>query len=111
MDQLEKCIGEFEITAFDFFEKLYEGDMLHYGSFKVKIYENQNNEFSGFTNLRLTDSLGFGGYEGGSGFGKTAEQALKETIQNFMENLRAYKEKKNRGLVKEDLVLLSYDEF
>lgn len=112
IDQIEKCIGEFEITALDFFENLYEGDILHYGSFKVKIYEGQNNaEFTGFTNLRLIDSLGLGGYEGGTGFGTTIEQALEDTIQNFMNNLTEYNKTKKSGLTKEDFVLVSYDEF
>lgn len=106
IDYIEKCVAEFEITALDFFETVYEGDTIHYGSFKVKIYESQNTQpnigenekFTGFTNLRLKDSLGFGGYEGGIGFGITIEQALEDTVRNFIGNIKDYKVKKKRSL-------------
>lgn len=42
IDAIEKCVAEFEITALRFFEELYEYDIIHYGAFKVKIYERQN---------------------------------------------------------------------
>lgn len=107
---IEKCVGEFDITALDFFEGLYEGDIIHYGMFKVKIYEGQDKPaFTGYTNLRLKDSSG--GYEGGFGYGTTLELALENTIRNFMENLIEYKNNKKSGLCKEDLVLLTYDEY
>lgn len=117
IEQIEKCVGEFEITALNFFERLFKGDTIHYGSFKVKIYENQNKfsnpyinaNFTGYTNLRIKDSTG--GYEGGIGFGATMEEALENTVRNFMNNFTEYNEQKKRGLLKEDLVLLSYDEF
>lgn len=119
IDYIEKCVGEFEITALDFFETVYEGDTIHYGSFKVKIYESQNtlhntdenDQFTGFTNLRLKDPLGLGGYEGGVGFGITIEQALENTIRNFIGNIKDYKVEKKKGLCIEDFVLLSYDEY
>lgn len=119
IDYIEKCVAEFEITALNFFETVYEGDTIHYGSFKVKIYESQNTQlnidenekFTGFTNLRLKDPLGLGGYEGGIGFGITIEQALEDTIRNFIGNIKDYKVEKKKGLCKEDFVLLSYDEF
>lgn len=119
IDYIEKCVGEFEITALDFFETVYEGDTIHYGSFKVKIYESQNtlhntdenDKFTGFTNLRLKDPLGLGGYEGGVGFGITIEQALENTIRNFIGNIKDYKVEKKKGLCIEDFVLLSYDEY
>ncbi|MFL0582605.1 hypothetical protein ACH0B6_08535 [Solibacillus silvestris] len=119
IDYIEKCVGEFEITALDFFETVYEGDTIHYGSFKVKIYESQNtlhntdenDKFTGFTNLRLKDPLGLGGYEGGVGFGITIEQALENTIRNLIGNIKDYKVEKKKGLCIEDFVLLSYDEY
>lgn len=119
VDYIEKCVAEFEITALDFFEMVYEGDTIHYGSFKVKIYERQNTQFdfdesvrfTGVTNLRLKDSLGLGGYEGGVGFGITIEQALEDTVRNFISNIKDYKARKKKGLGKEDFVLIAYDEF
>lgn len=119
VDYIEKCVAEFEITALDFFEDLYEDDIIHYGSFKVKVYEQQSLQsfshespgFTGFTNLRLKDSYGQDGYEGGMGFGRTLEEALENTIRNFMDNLKERKNQRKAGLYKEDLVLLAYDEF
>ena len=109
VDYVERCIAEFEITALNFFETIYE-DVIHYGAFKVKVYERQVGEtYIGVTNLRLQDS--FGGYEGGLGSGKSMEQALENTVNNFIENIMAYKSKKGMNLSKEDFVLLAYDEF
>lgn len=106
-----------KLQRLTFFERLFKGDAIYYGSFKVKIYENQNKfsnpyinaNFTGYTDLRIKDSTG--GYEGGIGFGDTMEEALENTVRNFMNNFTEYKEQKKRGLLKEDLVLLSYDEF
>lgn len=119
IDYVEKCVGEFEITALRFFKKVYEGDTIHYGAFKVKVYENQNiqlrpyesNGFTGVTNLRLKDPMGLGGYEGGIGFGMTVEQALDETVRKFLRNIMDYKAEKKMGLCKEDFVLIDYNEF
>jgi len=116
IDAIEKCVAEFEITALRFFEELYEDEIIHYGAFKVKIYERQNmhsssqgSGFTGFTNLRIKSPDG--GYEGGIGFGATIEESLEETIRNFMSNLKKFKDEKKSGLNNEDLVLLAYDEF
>ena len=119
IDYVEKCVAEFEITALRFFKKVYEGDTIHYGAFKVKVYQNQNiqlrpyesTEFTGVTNLRLKDSMGLGGYEGGIGFGDTVEQALEDTVRNFFGNVMERKAMKKMGLCKEDFVLIDYDEF
>jgi len=114
IDEIEKCVGEFQISALDFFEDLYEGDTIHYGTFKVKIYENQKSDtndlnFTGYTNLKLIDLTG--GFEGGIGFGETIEQALEDTIHNFIDKLSDFKKLKKKGLDKEDLTLVDYDEF
>lgn len=118
IDYIEKCVAEFEITALNFFEEVYEDGFIHYGAFKVKIYEKQsmhidNHEhgFTGFTNLRLKDPLNEGGYEGGVGFGHSIEQALESTIRNFTDNIKAYQANKKAGLSEDDFVLLNYDEF
>lgn len=76
----------------------------------MKIYETQDDSsFKGYTNLWITDSAD--GYEGGFGYGTSVEQALEETIRNFMDNLLEHKKNKQAGLSKEDLVLLPYDEY
>lgn len=110
VETIEKCVGEFEITALRFFEELFEGDIIHYGLFKVKIYEGQTSPFySGYTNLRIKTPEG--GYEGGYGSGNSIEQALEETVHNFLGNLTQFKHEKKSGLCKEDIVLLTYDEY
>ena len=43
--------------------------------------------------------------------GGTIEQALEETIHNFIDKLVDYKEAKKKGLDKEDFILVDYDEF
>ncbi|MEC1178602.1 hypothetical protein P9B03_08920 [Metasolibacillus meyeri] len=114
IDCIEKCVAEFEITALKFFSEVCEDGIIHYGAFKVKIYERQSiheNGFTGVTNLRLADPLNKGGYEGGIGFGTSIEQALESTICNFTDNIKAYHAKKKTGLSKDDFVLLNYDEF
>lgn len=110
VDSIEKCVAEFEITALRFFEELFVGDIIHYGLFKVKIYESQTSPyFSGFTNLRIRSPEG--GYEGGYGSGISIELALENTVRNFMGDLMEYKRQKQSGLCEDDLVLLPYDEY
>lgn len=114
--QIEKCIGEFEITALDFFEELFEGDVIHFGAFKVKIYEtqtvqfdsNDNYNFIGYTNLKVKSPFG---NEGGIGYGHSLEQALEQTIKDFMNKLLEFKNEKKSGLEKKDIILVDYDEF
>lgn len=113
ISQIEKCVSEFEVSALDFFETIYLDQKIEYGTFKVKIYENQqdtnNFYYTGYTNIRLRTLEG--GYEGGIGFGTTIDETLENTIYNFMNNIKLYKKSKGLGLVLEDFVLLSYDEF
>ena len=46
---IEKCVSEFDIM---------ELIKTPYGKFKVKIYEKQNGEFCGYTNLKIRDEDG-----------------------------------------------------
>lgn len=112
INSIEKLVSEFDISALSFFEEMYEDDTIHYGSFKVRIYESQNDESThliGYTNLKLKDPLG--GYEGAVGYGKTVEDALQATINNFLKMITEYKQNKKSGLNKEDFTIVSYDEF
>lgn len=112
INTIEKLISEFEVTALTLLEEVFEGDIIHYGSFKVRIYEEQNtdsNHLVGYTNLKLKDS--FGGYEGAVGYGSTIEEALQDTIENFKALVYEFKNARERNLIKEDFYLVNYDEF
>ncbi len=61
---IEKCVGELLKTP--------------YSKFKVKIFESQKGVYTGYTNLLINDDPGVGS-------GKSVEDALKETIENFLE--------------------------
>ncbi|AVQ47674.1 TPA: hypothetical protein LA742_003251 [Clostridium botulinum] len=70
---IEKCVGEFNIA---------ETLKTPYGKFKVKVYERQNGGYIGYTNLQLKDEDGCG--FPGVGHGETIEEALKDTIEYFL---------------------------
>ncbi|MCC5802250.1 hypothetical protein [Rossellomorea vietnamensis] len=113
--QIEKCVGEFEVTALDYFEDVFDGDEIHYGAFKVKVYESQVVQFSekeynfiGYTNLQVKDSTGT--YESGVGYGKTLEIALENTIQSLKSKIEELNSDQ-KGLTKPDFNLVSYDEY
>ena len=66
---IEKCVGEFNV-----------GELLKtpYSKFKVKVFESQKGVYTEYTNLFINDDPGVGS-------GKSVEDALKETIENFLE--------------------------
>jgi hypothetical protein len=73
---IRKCVGEFNV---------YELKKTPWAKFKVKIYEDKNGLYVGYTNLLLKD-------EGGSpycgvGYGDTVVEALEKTIKCFMKML------------------------
>lgn len=70
---IEKCVGEFNIS---------ETLKTPYGKFKVKIYERQNGKYVGYTNLQIKDKDGCA--FAGVGHGETVEEALKDTIEYFL---------------------------
>ncbi|MBW5444445.1 hypothetical protein GE107_00005 [Cohnella sp. CFH 77786] len=74
--RIEKCVAEFNI---------WELNLTPWAKFKIKIYEDTNGMFYGFTNLQLKSQFG---QEGGVGQGSTIEQALQDTIKNFLKMLR-----------------------
>ncbi len=73
---IKKCVAEFDIG---------ELKKTPWAKFKIKIYERQDSSFYGYTNLQIKDEDGcpFGGV----GYGETIEEALKSTIENFLEML------------------------
>ncbi|KHD35617.1 hypothetical protein NL50_12755 [Clostridium acetobutylicum] len=74
--RIEKVVAEFDVM---------ELQKTPYGKFKVKIYESQDGEFIGYTNLRVKDKTGDAC--GGVGHGNTIEEALKDTIEYFLKVL------------------------
>ncbi|CAM2898276.1 hypothetical protein HAHI6034_01820 [Hathewaya histolytica] len=70
---IEKCVGEFNVA---------ETLKTPYGKFKVKVYERQNGRYIGYTNLQLKDEDGCA--FPGVGYGETVEEALKDTIEYFL---------------------------
>lgn len=70
---IEKCVGEFNVA---------ETLKTPYGKFKVKVYERQNGRYIGYTNLQLKDEDGCA--FPGVGHGETVEEALKDTIEYFL---------------------------
>lgn len=73
---ISKCVGEFEIG---------ELNKTPYSKFKIKIYEDIEGKYTGYTNLLLKDDSGCG--FPGVGHGNTIEEALESTIQYFLEML------------------------
>ena len=71
--RIEKCVAEFVV---------WESYKVPYGGkFKVKIFEREAS-FVGFTNLSVKDKE-----EGSVGYGLSIEEALEDTLINFMEVL------------------------
>lgn len=74
---IKKCVAEFQVSELKY---------TPWGYFKVKIYENNQGSFTGYTNLMLKDedNCSFGGV----GHGDTIEAALEDTILYFIKMLR-----------------------
>ncbi len=79
--KIEKCEAEFDVWEFE---------KTPYAKFKVKIFEDTDGKYVGYTNLKIKDADGcpFGGV----GFGQTTTEALKNTILNFLEMLNEKEE-------------------
>jgi hypothetical protein len=80
--KIEKCVAEFDIW------ELY---ISPYAKFKIKIFEDKDSSFTGYTNLRLIDKGG--DLTGPVGYGSSIEEALEDTINQFF-LLTSYKEPK-----------------
>lgn len=71
--KIEKCVAEFVI---------HELEITPWGKYKIKIYEDQLGNFTGYTNLMIVTTYGT---DCGVGHGDTVKRALEDTIHNFME--------------------------
>jgi len=71
--KIEKCVGEFNV---------WELHKSPYGKFKVKLFESADGGYTGYSNLQVADP--FGGFECAVGYGKTQQEALQNTIEDFL---------------------------
>lgn len=74
--KIEKCVAEFNI---------WELNISPYAKFKIKVFEDNKNNFTGYSNIQVIDEVG--GYNGAVGYGNTVEEALEDTIKYFFELL------------------------
>lgn len=70
--RIEKLVGEYNI---------WELNKSPYGKFKIKIFENSDNIYSGYTNILIADELG--DFYCAVGYGKSEDEALENTIAEF----------------------------
>ena len=73
---IEKLVGEYNI---------WELEKSPYGKFKIKIYQKKENFYAGYTNIHVLDESG--SFEGAVGYGKTEEEALEDTIKEYLEKV------------------------
>lgn len=103
IDAIEKCVGEFQIWA---------QEILPYGKMKVKIYENQDGVFTGYTDVRIIRKFD-NDPEGAVGHGKTIDEALIDTLNYFIEIVKENYpiEKYPNGLLEENIVYSEFSDF
>ena len=71
--RIEKAVAEFNI---------WETRKIPHGKFKVKIYEQPDGKFMGYTNLQVKDDKD--SFYAAVGHGDTIEAALEGTIRYFL---------------------------
>ncbi len=76
ISSIEKLVGEYNI---------WELKKTPYAKFKIKIYMSKDYMYKGYTNLQVRDQNG--DYYSAVGYGKTEEEALDDTIQQFLKML------------------------
>lgn len=88
ISRIDKCVAEFDVWAIPY---------VPYAKFKVKVFEDCNGKFTGYTDLRLKNTID-GSPEGGIGYGHTIDEALEDTLKYFMDLFKHYE----RELLEED---------
>jgi hypothetical protein len=96
ISRIEKCVAEFQV---------WEIGRIPSSKFKVKIFEDQNGHFTGFTNLGIKSLLD-GSPEFGVGSGKNIAEALENTVNYFVDELN-----KRQDLTEEDFEWADPDDF
>lgn len=100
---IEKCAAEFEVWA---------TRILPYAKMKVKIYEQQNGFFTGYTDVQVIRKFD-NKPEGAVGHGKTVEEALEDTINNFLQIVESDypKDQYPHGLSEENIEYIDFNDF
>lgn len=73
--EIEHCVAEFNIIELKY---------TPWRKFKVKVFEDTQGKFTGYTNLMLKDETVDKTPYSGVGHGNTIAAALEDTINNFM---------------------------
>ena len=71
--RIEKLVGEYNI---------WELKWSPYGKFKIKIFLSGVDQYTGYTNIHIIDSCG--DFYCAVGYGKTEQEALTDTIQQYL---------------------------
>lgn len=71
--KIEKCVAEFNV---------WELNISPYAKFKIKVFEDTDSKFAGYSNLQVIDEAG--NYNSAVGYGSTLEEALNDTIRCFV---------------------------
>lgn len=81
---IEYCVAEFNIIELEY---------TPWRKFRVKIFEDAQGRFTGYTNLMLKDETEEKTPYPGIGHGNTISDALEDTINNFMEMIKRRSDK------------------
>lgn len=103
VEKIEKCVAEYQI---------WMHTILPYGKLKIKIYEDPNRVYTGFTDVCIRRKFD-GTFEGGVGWGKSIEDALEDTIKGFIAivNEDYPEDKYPHGLSEEDIQYTECSDF
>ena len=94
---IEKRVGEFEICM---------NSLFPYGKCRVKIFEKQNGEYYGYSDIRIKNTEN-NSYDDIKCYGKTIDEVLDKLIEKFTEMNEKYPE----GLDEDDIMYLEWYEF
>jgi hypothetical protein len=70
---IEKLVAEFNVCAIQ---------IVPYGKFKVRVFEHPDGSFTGYPNIAVKNAQGSPDWM--SGWGKTVDEALEDTIRQFL---------------------------
>ncbi|QBO35746.1 hypothetical protein EQG49_04350 [Periweissella cryptocerci] len=75
VDGIEKLVGEYVI---------WMQEILPYGKMKIRIYEDQDGQYTGSTDVRILNRID-GSPQGGLGYGDSIDRTLEDTVNNFLD--------------------------
>jgi len=102
VDAIDKFNSEFVV---------WMGEILPYGSMKVRIYEEQNGHFFGVTVVQVKRKFD-GDFEAAIGHGSTPDEALEDTLRYFNEIVEHdYPNLDELGLKEDEIQYVDWSEF